>query len=61
MVEFAIKGKPLKIVGTIATDEIYGYAVRQEDTELLEKLNEGLKRLMASPKWDELREKYFSE
>jgi polar amino acid transport system substrate-binding protein len=61
MVEFAIKGKPLKIVGTIATDEIYGYAVRQEDTELLDKLNEGLKRLMASPKWEELKEKYFSE
>ena len=51
----------MKIVGTIATDEIYGYAVRKEDTELLEKLNEGLKRLMADPYWEELKAKYFSE
>jgi len=59
MVKDAIKGKPLKIIGIIKTGEIYGYAVRKEDKELKEMLNEGLRRLMKSPKWDELIAKYM--
>jgi len=39
-------------------DEDFAYAVRKEDKELLAKLNEGLKRLMASPYWEELKRKY---
>jgi polar amino acid transport system substrate-binding protein len=54
----AIKGKPLKILGTISTGEEYAVAVRKEDKELKDKINEGLKRLMASPKWEELKAKY---
>ena len=60
MVEDAIrKGMDIKIVGTIKTGEEYGVAVRKEDTELLELLNKGINRIMNSPKWDELKAKYF--
>jgi len=55
----AIKnGLPIKIVGTFGTDKDYGCAVRKNNPKLLKKLNEGYKRLMASPKWDELIAKY---
>ena len=55
----AVKKKPVKIVGQFGMDqEDFGYAVRKEDTELLNKLNEGLKRLMASPYWEELISKF---
>jgi len=62
MVEDAIrKGQPVKIVGVIKTGEAYAVAVRKEDTELKEMLNEGIKKLLKSSKWDELITKYFSE
>jgi polar amino acid transport system substrate-binding protein len=54
----AVKGKPLKIAGTIKTGEEYAVALRKEDTDLKNKINEGLKLLMASPKWEELKVKY---
>ncbi len=55
----AVKKKPVKILGTFGMpSEKFAYAVRKEDTELLNKLNEGLKKLMNSPKWQELIEKY---
>jgi len=51
--------KPVKIIGRFGMpDEEFSYAVRKEDTELLNKLNEGLKKLMASPYWEELQKKY---
>ncbi|MFC2095628.1 transporter substrate-binding domain-containing protein [Candidatus Bipolaricaulota bacterium] len=54
-----ISGLPLTIVGTINTGEIYGYAVRQTDTELLALLNEGLRRIQASDAWDALVAKWL--
>jgi polar amino acid transport system substrate-binding protein len=55
----AIKnGMPIKIVGAFGTAKDYGCAVRKTDPELLKMLNEGYKRLMASPKWEELKAKY---
>lgn len=55
----AVRKKPVKIVGTFGmAAEDFAYAVRKQDTELLSMLNEGLKRLMASPYWDELIKKY---
>jgi len=59
MLSLAIKGKPLKIIGTIKTGETYGYGVRKDDQELKEILNEGLRRLMKSPKFNELKAKWF--
>ena len=58
VVSKAIAGKPLVKIGVISTGEEYGIAVRKEDTDLKEKLNEGLKKLMASPFWEELMVKY---
>lgn len=55
----AAKKKPVKVIGKFGMpDEEFGYAVRKEDTELLNKLNEGLKKLMATPKWEELKTKH---
>ena len=51
----AIEGKPLVIVGEIDTGEEYGVAIRKEDTELLETINEGITKLMADPYWEELK------
>jgi len=53
-----IKGKPLKVIGTIKTGEEYAVAVRKEDAELKKAINDGLAKLMASPKWEELKKKY---
>ena len=55
----AVKDRKAMIVGTINTGEIYGYAVRKGDTKLLNLLNEGLKKLQASPKWEELVNKWL--
>lgn len=62
MVEDAIrKAQPVKIVGIIKTGEAYGVAVRKEDEELKELLDEGIEKLKKSAIWDELIIKYFSE
>ncbi len=55
----AVRKKPVKIIGRFGMpDENFGYAVRKEDEALLDTLNEGLRRLMASPYWEELKAKY---
>jgi polar amino acid transport system substrate-binding protein len=52
--------KPIQILGTFGMpDEQFGYAVRKQDTKLLNKLNKGLKMLMADPHWNELVKKYL--
>lgn len=58
MIEKAIEGKDMKIIGTISTGEDYAVAMRKEDTELQKMINDGLSMLMKSPKWLELKEKY---
>lgn len=57
----SLEGKPLAKLGEIQTDEEYGVAIRKDDNELLATINEGLDKLMASPKWDELKQKYDME
>ena len=55
----AVAKKNVKILGNFGMHaEDFGYAVRKGDTELLEKINKSLKKLMASPYWDELAVKY---
>lgn len=55
----AVSKKDVQIVGTFGMhEENFGYAVRKEDSELLEKVNKALAKLMASPLWDELIQKY---
>jgi polar amino acid transport system substrate-binding protein len=58
----AMKKMPLKILGGFGMqDDFFGYAVRKEDTELLRKVNEGLKKLMRSPYWAELKRTYIGK
>ncbi len=52
--------KPIKILGTFGMpNEQFGYAVRKQDTKLLNTLNKGLKMLMADPYWGKLVKKYL--
>jgi polar amino acid transport system substrate-binding protein len=48
-----------EIAYIIETDEEYGLAVKEGNTELLEKLNQGLTKLMGSQEWTDLVKKYF--
>ena len=58
----AAKKKPVKILGGFGMkDEDFGYAIRKEDTEFLKKVNEGLKKLMKSPYWAELKKTYIDK
>lgn len=51
--------KPLKIVGPFGMHgEDFGYAVRKEDTELLDKLNKGLEKIKGTQFWQDLVKKY---
>lgn len=54
----AIAGKPMEIRGQIDTGEVYGIAIRKEDTELLGKMNAGLDNLMDDDYWQELLVEY---
>lgn len=47
-----------KKVGTIETNEQYAVAVPKGNAEMMQMLNDGIAKLKASPKWDELTEKY---
>lgn len=54
------KGKPVKILGFFRTGEAYGYAVQEGNEELLQTLNEGLKKIKESGKFDEIVSKYLN-
>jgi polar amino acid transport system substrate-binding protein len=62
LAESQSKGLKVKQIGRYGQPDVnYGYAVRKEDNDFRETLNEGLKRLKASPKWDKLVKKWFSK
>ncbi|MGD0534250.1 MAG: ABC transporter substrate-binding protein [Methanoregula sp.] len=54
----AIEGKPIHIVYEIDTGEQYGIAIRKDDPQLLQTMNEGLADLHADPYWKELLATY---
>lgn len=49
-----------EIVGDLLTGEHYGIAVNKEETELLEKLNDGLAQLQESGEYEKLFEDYLN-
>jgi polar amino acid transport system substrate-binding protein len=54
-----IQTLPVKFLGYAGIpDEDFGYAVSQDDTELLQILNDGIDAIKADPIWDELLKKY---
>ncbi|MCK9175712.1 MAG: ABC transporter substrate-binding protein [Desulforhopalus sp.] len=55
----AASKKDVHIIGTFGMDdEEFGYAVRKDEKELLEKVNKSLSKFMATPEWNKLVEKY---
>ncbi|WP_028582007.1 ABC transporter substrate-binding protein [Desulfogranum japonicum] len=55
----AASKKAVQILGTFGMEEEeFGYAVRKDETELLQQVNTALEKLMASPYWEELIAKY---
>ncbi|OAA31704.1 ABC transporter substrate-binding protein [Kosmotoga arenicorallina S304] len=57
--EMYAKSRPVEIVGIIKTGEEYGIAVQEGNKELLNLINEGIKRLQESGKIEEIISKYF--
>lgn len=53
------KGKAVKVAGTFGVREDFGVAIRYEDKELETLINDGLKKLMADPYWEELKAKHL--
>ncbi|MBE3580622.1 MAG: basic amino acid ABC transporter substrate-binding protein [Thermoanaerobacteraceae bacterium] len=51
----------VKIVGDLANSELYGIAIPKGNTELLEEINEGLRKLKESGKFDEIYQRWFGE
>jgi polar amino acid transport system substrate-binding protein len=49
----------IKMVGEPLVGDQYGIAVAKGNSELLEKINSGLKKVKESGKYDELIKKYF--
>lgn len=49
----------LKIVGERLTGDQYGIAVSKDNEELLQKINDGIKKLKESGKYDEIIKKYI--
>ncbi|RSN09906.1 amino acid ABC transporter substrate-binding protein [Streptomyces sp. WAC 05977] len=49
----------LKVVKSFTTDVPHGFAVKKGNTELLTKINEGLKQVIADGTWVKLHEKFL--
>ena len=56
-----LEGNQLKIVGERLTTNNCGIAVRLEDTELLNKFNQGLKTIKENGAYAEVYDKWFQE
>jgi polar amino acid transport system substrate-binding protein len=52
------KGK-LKIVGQPFTQELYGVAVKKGNTKVLDEINAGLKKVVDSPEYQQLKSKWL--
>ena len=53
-----IPGAPVKVIGSVDTQEDFGVAIRKGDTALLEFMNEAIAELREDPYWEELKEKH---
>jgi ABC-type amino acid transport substrate-binding protein len=51
----------IEIVEKVPTDETYGIAVSKENTELVEQINEGLKKAIEDGSYAKVYEKWFKE
>lgn len=53
------KGKPVKLAGTFAADDLFAVALRKDNAELAKTINDGYKLLMADPYWEELKARHL--
>ena len=51
-------GRPVQEAGTFGGEDQFGVAVNKNNPDLLRKINEGYKLLMADPYWNELQKKH---
>ncbi len=51
--------QPVKMIATLITGEKYGLAVKKGNAELLEKLNEGLKKIRQTGRYGDIVAKWF--
>lgn len=54
-------GRAVKKAGIHGTPDKFGVAMRPKDAELHKLINEGYKKLMADPYWEELQKKYLGK
>lgn len=54
-------GKKIVLIGEYAKGDTFGVAIRKEDKELLDMINEGYVHLKADPFWKELHAKYLDK
>jgi polar amino acid transport system substrate-binding protein len=55
------KGRAVKKAGIHGKPDEFGVAMRKEDKELHNLINEGYKKLLADPYWKELQKKYLNK
>ena len=55
------KGRAVKKAGTHGEPDKFGVAMRKGDKDLHKLINDGYKKLMADPYWQELQKKYLSK
>ncbi|NPV25998.1 MAG: basic amino acid ABC transporter substrate-binding protein [Firmicutes bacterium] len=55
------KGAKVKTVGPLYSKEYYGIAIKKENTELLKQVNDALKKLKDSGKYQEIYNKWFGK
>jgi polar amino acid transport system substrate-binding protein len=55
----AVDDKDLKVVKSFTTDVPHGFAVKKGNTELLGKVNEGLKQVIADGTWVKLQQQFL--
>ena len=59
-IEFAQQFDYITVNEPFTNDEYYGIGISKKNTTLLKDINEGLEKIKASGKYDEIYNKYFS-
>ena len=57
----AVTGRPLVIIGTTPSQDMYAVAMRKTDPKLSAIMDDGLLQLMGDPYWQQLKQKYGLE
>lgn len=58
---YASQSDKVKVLDYPVTEELYGFGIRKEDTELLDDMNAALAAIKANGVYDEISAKYFGE